>query len=106
MRANKADLLAELNRDYDALKVTWGGFRGYDRWFAAGTNNALLASIAIYTQHVPAFTALFAERGGDFPAFYEAVRRLAQLPPAARKAALERLASLPAPESSPATSAH
>jgi predicted aminopeptidase len=106
MRGRKAELFAGLKADYEALKASWGGFSGFDRWLSAGPNNALLASIAIYTQHVPAFTALFAERGGDFPSFYEAVRNLAQLPPAERKAALGRLApsSAPGPSSSPASS--
>lgn len=92
MRTRKAALFDELRHDYENLRASWDGFRGFDRWFATGTNNALLASIAIYTQHVPAFSALLARNGGDFPAFYRAVRELAALPAPDRTKALEALA--------------
>ena len=40
----------EMRADYAQLKESWGGFAGYDRWFAQEPNNALLASVGIYTQ--------------------------------------------------------
>jgi predicted aminopeptidase len=103
-RAQKAALLASLQSDYERLKVErWDGFAGYDRFFANGVNNANLASVAAYTELVPAFSALLAREGGDLPRFYAAARALAQLPRAERLAALERLAPEVAvtPRSSP-----
>lgn len=91
-RAGKARLLAELDRDYAALKAAWGGYAGYDRFFAGGVNNANLASVAVYTELVPAFRALLAREGGDFARFYAEVKRLAALPRADRIAALSALA--------------
>ena len=44
-----------------------------------------------YNDRVPAFDRLLAENGGDFPAFYAAVKRLAELPKDQRDAALEKL---------------
>jgi predicted aminopeptidase len=78
--------------EYRALKATWGGFAGYDRLFAAGANNALLASVAAYTELVPAFRALLARKQDDLAAFYAAVRALARLSKPERDAQLAALA--------------
>ena len=101
MRTAKQQHFDEMRRDYDKLKASWGGFAGYDRWFAQKPNNALLASVAIYTQRVPAFEALLREQGGDLPKFFAAVKALAQLDKAARDAALARYVSA-VPETSAA----
>ncbi|HLT25051.1 MAG TPA: aminopeptidase [Zeimonas sp.] len=94
-RAGKRRIFAELKRDYEALKSAWGGFAGYDRFFAQPLTNAHLASIATYTDRVDAFMALLAREGGDLPAFYRVARRIGELPKAERNAALD---SLEAPE--------
>jgi len=90
-RLGKARLFAAMMEDYGALKVSWGGFAGYDRFLAQGPNNALLVSVIAYTALVPAFRALLAERGGDLPAFYAEVKRLARLDKAEREQRLARL---------------
>jgi len=90
MRAAKRELFEGMRRDYEELKSAWGGFAGYDRWFAQPLNNALLASVSIYSRRVPAFEALLAEQGGDLPKFYAAVRALARLDKPGREAALRR----------------
>ena len=91
-RAGKQKLMGELMSDYQALKASWNGYPGFDRYFDQGLNNALLASIATYGGRVPAFRALLAKVGGNFPAFYGEVKRLAALPKAQRDAALDALA--------------
>jgi predicted aminopeptidase len=91
MRADKARLFAELAGDYQVLKKSWGGWAGYDRWFEQHPNNALLASVAIYTQLVPAFRTLLAQQGGELPGFYRAVKALAALPVEQRTARLAEL---------------
>src|SRR5688500_18891026 len=59
MRARKAEILRDLEREYQIVKQQdWGGFRGYDAWFGRKPNNAQIASIALYTQLVPAFQSL------------------------------------------------
>jgi predicted aminopeptidase len=77
-RAEKARLYAEMKADYEAQKQAWGGFAGYDRFFAE-PNNALLVSIATYNDLVPAFRALLAQEDGDLARFYTAVKTLARL---------------------------
>ncbi len=89
-REGKAALLARMRADYAALKAgPWGGYAGYDRWFAEA-NNAAFGVLVSYTGLVPAFERMFEREGHDFARFYDEVRRLAALAPAERRAALER----------------
>jgi predicted aminopeptidase len=91
-RAGKRRLFSEMEDEYLALKISWGGFAGYDRLFARGANNALLASVASYAELVPAFRALLAKKQGDLAAFYDAVRDLERLEKPERDAQLAALA--------------
>jgi predicted aminopeptidase len=86
-RAGKAKLFEEMQDEYRALKDSWGGFAGFDRLFEH-PNNALLASVAAYTELVPAFRAMLAAEGGDMGRFYAAVKKLAALPADERRARL------------------
>jgi predicted aminopeptidase len=78
-RGEKARVFRELKERYQVLKEKWGGYAGYDRFFAEPLSNAHLASIATYNDYVPGFRALLAKEG-SFPRFYAAVRTLAELP--------------------------
>lgn len=90
-RAAKAELFARLRADHERLKRdAWGGFAGYDAWFARA-NNAALGVQAAYTEFAPAFERLFERSGGDFARFYAEVRRLADLPKAERHATLRAI---------------
>ena len=91
-RARKARLFQQLQADYQQLKVSWGGYAGYDRFFAEPLSNAHLASIATYTDFVPAFRALLA-REKTFPQFYAAAKALADLDKDTRHARLKQLAA-------------
>ena len=90
-RAGKRRLLAELHERYQTLKQGWGGYSGYDAWFADDLNNAKLGAIHAYTRFVPAFETLFARSGGDFKAFYQAATAVGRLPPVRREACLRAL---------------
>lgn len=91
-RARKAEIFAGLRARYAQLKTQWGGYSGYDRWFEKPLTNAQLAAVATYQQWVPAFTALLAQSGGDWTAFYAEVRRIGDLPRAERDVRLRQLA--------------
>lgn len=91
MEAGKARIFHELDEAYAALKRSWGGFSGYDHWLGTNVNNASLASIAVYTQLVPAFQAMLGSTGGDLSKFYAEVRRVADMPRADRDAHLAYL---------------
>ena len=87
-RAGKAALMAQLRSDAEALKrERWGGFTGYDGWFARA-NNASFGVLAAYTALAPSFERLFEREGRDFGRFYAEVRRLAALPADERHQAL------------------
>ncbi len=88
-RAEKARLFGALRADYETMKRdSWGGFAGYDRWFAQDLNNAHLASIATYGDLVPAFRALLMKNNGDIAAFYRDAKALAERPKTERLKAL------------------
>ena len=91
MRDRKRAILAELASEYRSLKAGWGGFTGYDSWFAGTPNNAQLASVAVYSQQVPAFEALLAREGGSLARFYAAAKDLAALPREERDARMRAL---------------
>lgn len=90
-RLNKARLFARLQEDYQALKASWGGYAGYDRFFAEPLSNAHLAAVATYTDFVPAFRALLAREDG-FAGLYGAARALGRLDKAERHRRLRALA--------------
>ncbi len=92
-RRRKREVLGEMREDYARIRESWGGYAGYDRWFAQDLGNAQLASVAAYARLVPAFQALLAEQGGDLPRFYEAVRRVSRLDGGERAARLAELAA-------------
>ena len=87
-RAAKAALMAQIRAAYEAMKAEcWGGYSGYDGWFARA-NNASFGVLAAYNQLVPNFERLFEREGRDFSAFYAEVKRISALPLAERRAAL------------------
>lgn len=91
-REGKRRLFAEMSEEYASLKASWGGFTGFDRLLARGLNNAFLASIASYTELLPAFRALLEQNKGDLPAYYREVRGVAKLNKPERDARLAALA--------------
>jgi len=90
--SDKARIFDSLRADYVQLKASWGGYSGYDPWFANDLNNAKLALLATYNVYVPAFERLLAEQQGDMSKFHDAVEALSKLPQQERDAALGRLA--------------
>jgi predicted aminopeptidase len=88
-RQKKAETFAAMKAEYLILKSSWGGFAGYDRFFAQELNNAHLVPVATYSELVPGFRRLLAENGGDFKRFYAAVREIGKLPKEQRQAKLK-----------------
>jgi predicted aminopeptidase len=93
----KAAAFDGLQQDYVVLKQHWGGYAGYDRWFASPLSNAHLALVATYHDLVPGFEALMRQYP-DFPQFYAQVRALGALDKTARQRALRRLAENACPD--------
>ena len=89
-RATKEKIFAGLRHDYAVLKSGWGNHADFDKWFEQDLNNAHLAAIGTYHQHVAALQKLLARQGGDLTAFYRAMKEMANLPKTEREAILNR----------------
>jgi len=95
LRARKQAVIASTTaavRDYELQQNLRSG---YGAWLDTGLNNAHLASVATYFDCVAGFEQLLAEQGGDFRAYYAAVRALAHGPAASRRAWCTRLPPWP-----------
>jgi predicted aminopeptidase len=89
--AAKAELMAQLRAAYAQMKQQrWGGFAGYDPWFA-GVNNAALGVLAAYTELAGDFERLFIQQGSDFERFFARVAEIGALPKAQRHATLRAI---------------
>ena len=93
MRQRKQALIATfIERDYADFKQRWGAVDRYDRWIAAGLNNAKLNTIASYHHWLGALQRLMVESGPDLAVFYQRAGSLAQLDTDERETRLEALA--------------
>ncbi len=88
--AQKAKALQDFRGEYARLKESWGGFAGYDVWVSRA-NNASFGAQAAYDELVPGFEALFEREGRDWQRFYDAAKRLADLPKDKRHQALKEI---------------
>ena len=92
MRERKREEIESLRAEYLRMRDTqWGGKGGYDEWINSGINNAKLLPFGLYRRWVPAFSAVFAQQGADWGAFYAAVAKIARLDAAARAKTLSGL---------------
>jgi len=89
-RAAKQKIFGELRNDYAALKRDWGNHADYDKWFAQDLNNAHLAAIGMYHQHVAALQKLLAQQNNDLAVFYASVRAMEDLPENERRMSLQK----------------
>lgn len=88
----KADAITQLRADYALVRdQQWGGWTGYDAWFAQPLNNAHLLPFGLYDGWVAAFATLFQRVGEDWQRFHREAAALGALPPTERNAALHAL---------------
>jgi predicted aminopeptidase len=92
LRREKQQVFDDLRSQYAEMKAQWGGYAGYDEWFALDLNNAKLNTVANYFDYLPGFQRLLRENGGDLDKFYAAVERLAKEPKDERHRKLRELA--------------
>ena len=97
LASEKAQVMAVFNACYGRLKERLGRGR-YDSVMRS-VNNARLAAIGTYTDHVAAFAVLFEDEGRSWPRFFEAVQTIGSLAAPERRARLdELLARAPGPQ--------
>jgi predicted aminopeptidase len=90
-RAMKHVTLERLRRNYQQLKLDWGGVSSYDAWIANDLNNAKISAVVTYNDDIPAFRALLQRAAGDMPQFYELAERVGRLSAERRRACIEGL---------------
>ena len=95
---SKAEIFQSLQGEYQTLKQSWGGYAGYDRWFAEPLSNAHLAALATYHDLVPGFQR-DAAKGPAFRSFLCGCQGPGPSRPGAAPPALA--GTLPAPRSAP-----
>lgn len=89
-RSSKQEIIELLHQEHVAIKEgRWGGFKGYDRWFAQPLGNAHLGAIGAYNDGVDAFLGMLNEVGDDMGDFYELAGQVAALAPDERKMRLQ-----------------
>ena len=89
-RAQKTAFFQAAQQDYLNKRDLFHGY-SYDRWFTDNLNNAKVASVSMYSDHVDAFKELFIRSKNNYPQFYANVRFLAKKPKAERDLILRRL---------------
>ncbi|WP_313080947.1 aminopeptidase [Pulveribacter sp.] len=98
LAAMKSKAMQTFAEDYARLRADWVERQGVapqqlallDRW-VQGANNASFAAQGAYDDLVPAFMALFAREGRDWPRFHAAVRALAAAPQGERETKIREL---------------
>ncbi len=90
-RLRKKEIFSALLNEYEQKKLSWEGYKGFDRWINASSNNAMISAFTIYTQQVPAFSALLSHLENDLPKFYSAVKVIARQEKSERMAKLASL---------------
>lgn len=89
-RTVKARIFDELRDEFLRLKTEKPEFSVYDRWFAQHLNNALLATVSIYTQLLPAFQSILMQHDKDMERFFDAVTKISKLPRNERNSLLQK----------------
>lgn len=91
-RIRKAHIFDELRAEFLHLKAGRNDLSSYDRWFSQSLNNALLATVSIYTQFLPAFQGILKEHDRDMERFFDTVTKLSKLPKHERNLILQKAA--------------
>ncbi len=94
MRTDKQREFGQLEFRYEQLRAHWGGYAGYDGWFARSLNNAHLAAVATYEDCVPGLRRTL-QAAGSLPAFYGEVESTRSLSVKERHAELCRATPVP-----------
>jgi predicted aminopeptidase len=87
MRVEKNRVFGRLKFSYEQLRRAWGGYPGYDDWFARPLGNANLASVATYRDCAPGLERALAA-AGSLAGFYARAAELAKMTRAERHAAV------------------
>lgn len=93
-RRRKVAQIDAMQHEFENLLSSEPAFEPYRQWVMNDLNNAKLISARAYHRWVDAFRQLMHGHAGDWPGFYRAVSRLADMPAQARHARLDALNGL------------
>lgn len=79
-RSHKQQIIEGLRVEFLQLKAMRPEFASYEQWFMQPLNNALLATVSVYTQLVSAFRAILVQHDHDMEKFFVAVKKLGKMP--------------------------
>ena len=88
-RIQKLQIFEALRVEFVDLRTMHKEFESYDRWFAQLLNNALLATVSVYTQLVPAFQSILKQNDYDMERFFNGVKKIGKLSREERNHALQ-----------------
>ena len=91
-RQRKKAVFSSMQKQYSALKKSWGGYDVYDPWMKQGLNNSHLLLIATYNDLVPTFKLMLKNEGYDLKNFYASVKKYGELKKEERNIQLKLLA--------------
>lgn len=87
-RAGKAAIFEALQAEYGEISADWPEPVPFSGWFSGPINNASLAAVSVYDDHVAALRALFQQSSGDLETFYQRATELAEMELEERRNAL------------------
>jgi predicted aminopeptidase len=87
-RAAKAAIFEALQAEYGEVSADWPEPVPFSGWFSGPINNASLAAVSVYDDHVAALRALFQQSSGDLETFYQRATELAEMELEERRNAL------------------
>ena len=91
-RKQKKIIFSLMQKQYDRLKKSWGGYSAYDAWMKQKLNNSHLALIATYHDLVPTFKSILEKENYDLKLFYASVKKYGELDKKDRNFQLKQLA--------------
>lgn len=91
-RTGKKRLFSLMQKNYQQLKKSWGGYAAYDKWMGQDLNNSHLLLISTYHELVPVFKVMLKKENNNLKKFYLAVEKLGEFDKKARKNKLIKLA--------------
>ena len=84
-REAKKLIFLSMQKKYQRLKKTWGGYNAYDKWMGQDLNNAHLLLIATYHELVPFFKHMLVKNNNELQKFYKSVKLFGELDKKIRK---------------------
>ena len=78
-RLEKKQIFTHMQKKYQQLKKSWGGYKAFDNWMNQDLNNSHLLLIATYHDLVPTFKVMLRNENYNLKRFYFVVKQFGKL---------------------------